>query len=472
MLETNVSPPTRRRLGADARVVVRHATAVLALGAALAVAGSAFGQAGSLGQPELGSAAKMQSLRTGSTAERGLKSGEFVLVPSIQLDLHHDTNVFNGNEDETNNKPLSGTSLRLAPRLGLSNGADSDIQFNFDATGDARVYMSDNEALSNLSNFGGFADLGVTFFQRRAISLTLSENFRRTLQANNWETTQTLNRLANAVGARIAFHPGDVPERRPLEIGLGASYALDRFDEFEAGNTTTLRTRLNGSWRFLPMTAVLLDARWDFRDYETPSANSELNLTANSRPWRLQAGLAGAITQTLSIRATGGWGMSLHDTKVEEATFSGFLADVGLLFRPSAATILSLGYTRDFQDSFLGNFYSFHQGVFSLQQAFGASVTATAWMSAAYATFGALTGKGAQLSLPVSLQRVRTDIQLRGGLRMAIDVSRAFGVGIGYTLRGIVSDFKITASGAQQGQVLDASAYTAHELFAGVSVRY
>lgn len=436
-----------------------------AFAASLALPAAAFAQAGSLGAPELGSAAAMQSLRGKSGQSYGLKSGEFILTPSLGIDLHHDTNVFNGNEKESGNAPISATSLRLMPGLGLTNGTDSEVQFALRATGDGRAYFTDNDAVSELTRFGGSADLGVTFFRRRAISLTLSDNFRRSLQANNWETTETLNRISNAIGARVAFHPGEIPERRPLEIALSGSYVLDRFDDFSAGDTSTIRSRLTGSWRFLPMTAVLLDASWDFRSFESPSS---ARLTANSTPWRVQGGLAGAITQTISFRATAGWGMSLHDTELDTATFSGYLADVGLLYRPSALTMLSLNYKHDFRDSFYGNYFEFHQVVTSLQQGFGSLMTATAWFSFNYATYGEFTNLPAGVLIT---QKNRRDYQLTGGIRGRVDVSRLIGVNIGYTFRGVITNFQVQSDDAAQ-RILDAGAYTAHELYAGVVIRY
>lgn len=445
-------------------VALRQSVVAAAGACVVALApGVVFAQAGSLTQPNLGSAAQMQSLKGGAPTG-GLRSGEFVLTPSVELDGHHDTNVFNGNALEKGNEPESATSLRLIPRLGLTNGMEGDVQFAFDAAGDARIYVTSNNAISELTAFGGMADLGVTFFRRRALSLSVSDSFRRGLQANNWETSTTLNRLTNSIGATVSFHPGEIPERRPLEVSLSGAYVVDRFDEFTAGNTGTLRTALTGSWRFLPMTAVLLDAHWDFRSYDTPSS---IGATADSTPWRIRMGLAGAFTETLSFRIVGGWGMSLHDTQNDNATYNGFIGNVGLVYRPSNATLLSVSYDRDFQDSFYGNFYSFDSGTVSLRQAFGTIVSATAWFTFSYAQYGEFTNIPAGV---VVTQAVRKDYVLRGGLRAGIDISRLLAINLGYQLRGVVTNFKIQSQG--DDRLLDAGAYTANEIFAGVTVRY
>ncbi len=435
----------------------------LLVAACLFAPGLAVAQAGSLSQPNLGSAASMQSL---STSERsgGLRSGEFILTPSLELGGHHDTNVFNGNASEVGNEPESGTSLRLMPRLGLSNGIESDIQFAFDAVGDGRIYLSGSDTVKELTNFGGSADLGVTFFRRRALSFTIGNQFRRALQANNWETLETLNRLTNVTSARVSFHPGEIPERRPLEVSLAGSYVIDRFDEFASGDTSTIRTALTGSWRFLPMTAVLLDSALDFRAFETPSA---LGTSANSSPWRARVGLAGAFTESLSFRVLGGWGMSLHETEDPDSTFSGFVGSVGVVYRPSSAVLLSLSYDRNFSDSFYGNFFVTDSGTISLRQSFGSLMSATAWFTGAYAQYGKYA-RPPPSGVTIT-QAVRKDVQLNGGIRATIEVSRMLSANLGYQLRGVSTDFKLAST---DGRVLDAGAYLAHEIFAGVSVRY
>ncbi len=403
---------------------------------------------------------------------KGLRSGDFVLTPAVALDAHHDTNVFNGNQDEPNNEPVAATSLRIMPRLGLNNGTDSEVQFNFAAAGDVRLYMSDKQTVDELSNFGGSADLGVTFAARRAISFTFFDHFTRALQANTWDTRRTLNRFGNDVGGRVSFHPGEIPERRPLEVSLIGAYAIDRFDDFEAGATNTVRTRLTSSWRFLPKTAVVVDASWDFRDFVNGSSDTH-NLTADSKPWRVQAGLAGALTKKLTFRLTGGWGMSLHDidetdpkyTAEDERSFNNFIGGAALGFRASGSTLLHIGYTRDFRDSYYANFVQFHRGSVGLNQRFGTMLDVAVWFNATYGTYGAYVP-----SVGVKLQQKnRIDTALDGGVRASFEVSRLMGMDIGYRYRGVLTSYRVSSL---QDDIIDLGAYSAHEIFAGVTLRY
>ena len=49
--------------------------------------------------------------------------------------------------------------------------------------------------------------------------------------------------------------------------------------------------------------------------------------------------------------------------------------------------------------------------------------------------------------------------------------SSLIGVNIGYTFRGVITNFQVQSDDAAQ-RILDAGAYTAHELYAGVVIRY
>jgi len=316
--------------------------------------------------------------------------------------------------------------------------------------------MSDNPALDNLTNFGGIADLGVTFAARRSISFTAFNQFTRALRADNWETLNTLNRLHNDVGGRVSFHPGEIPERRPFEVSLMGSYSVDRFEQFEQGNTSTIRTRLTGSWRFLPKTAVIFDASWDFRSFEDINA---LSLTNNNRPWRVSTGLAGAVTKLVTARLTAGYGMSLHDAG---PTFSSPIWGVGIGYRASATTLLHLNYTHDFHDAFMGNFVDYHRGSASLNQRFGTMLDVTVYGNVTYGVYGALDGSNLPAGTSVNIAQ-RVDINLDAGVKAGFEVSRILGAELSYRVRGVFTNFEVRD---QNDQLLDVGSYVANELMA------
>lgn len=397
--------------------------------------------------------------------DRGLRSGDFVLHPSISVQGRHDTNLFNGNELESGNSPVGATSIRIIPRLSLANDLTSNTTFVFASAGDARIYVSDNKSVTAQDNIGGNANLDLTFGQRKALAFSVFDHFIRALRANNWETRTTLNRNSNDVGGRIEFHPGDIPERRPFNIALIGAYSVDRFEDFKAGDTNTVRSRLTGSWRFLPKTAAVIDASWDFRNYANNSlANSGLSF--GSQPFRALVGVAGALTKRVSFQVQGGWGLSMHTSG---ASYNNYLATASVGVRPSESTRLTLGYTHDFRDVFYGNFTEFHRGWLYLHQRFGSIMDVRAQFGASYGTYGAYTPT---IAVKIT-QKNRRDVALDGGLTASFEVARLVSMDIGYQLRSVITDYQISSVGLAAGdRILDVGAYTAHEIFASLTLRY
>ena len=406
--------------------------------------------------------------------DRGLRSGDFLLRPSVTVTGHYDTNIFNGSPLESQLSPIRGaTSIRIAPKLSLQNDLTGNTVFNFSAAGDGRIYVTSDQAVKSLNNFGGTANLDVTFGQRKPIAFTLFDFFNRSLRANNWETTQTLNRNANDVGARVEFHPGDTPERRPFNLALSGSYALDRFEDYSGFDTNTIHTRLMGSWRFLPKTAAYVDSTWDFRSFNTPLLLNRA-LVYNSKPFRARLGTSGAITKRISFDLSAGWGMALLSSPAVSG-FNSYLAGASFGFRVTETTRLTLGYSHDMRDAYVGGYAELHRLGFSAKQRFGTLVDLSATFAASYVKYGA-----AQASAGVSVVGAnavpgmagffqRHDWQLDGTLAASFEASRYVALALGYNLRSVITPFKLTSANSS---LLDAGEYTAHEIFVSVTARY
>lgn len=410
--------------------------------------------------------------------DRGVRTGEFTLYPSFAVMGHYDSNLFNGNNQEPGNPPKGATSLRLMPKLSLSNDASSNVSLLFNALGDARIYFGgDNAAINQQQNVGGTAGLEIVGGQRRTFSFTFYDYFNRALRANNWETVQTFNRVSNDVGGRIDFHPGDIPERRPFNVGFSAGFAVDSFDDYTSFDTKTVKTRLTGSWRFLPKTAAILDSTWDFRNYDTNELASR-NLAHSSKPFRAKVGLSGMMTKRISAQALAGWGLSSHSGGSE---FNNYVANVGIGMRASESTRLYFGYDHDFVDSYLANFADTHRFSASLRQRFGQVMDVSAAFGVRLMNYGNLQGIVGNDAILGGLHKCgsgnsgacRNDKALDGSLVANFEVARLVSMSVGYTLRSLITDFKISQNvGNQAGKILDVGAYTGHEIYASLVLRY
>ncbi|MSP90303.1 MAG: hypothetical protein EXR79_00620 [Myxococcales bacterium] len=412
--------------------------------------------------------------------ERGIRSGDFTLHPSLNLTGHHDTNLFNVSGDETIASIRPATSLRVVPKLALSNDASNNVAFTFESSLDARIYISDVESISAQTGVGGAVHLDAAFGARKALAFSVFDNFNRSLRANNWDTKESLNSNANEAGVRVEFHPGEIPERRPLNVAFMAAYAMDRFDNFSAGQRDAVRTRLTGSWRFLPKTAAVLDSSWDF-SYLTDSAKTleKRGLASSSQPFRAKLGLAGALTKRISLEVGAGWGLSNHDVG---ESYNSFLAGLSIGVRASETTRLLFGYTHDFRDAFFGNYVDTHRIGTQLRQRMGSIMDIEVNFAFTYAMSGAFNAVSLLAGTPYSLKplpsvegsatdRRREDKLLEGSAKAVFEVSRMVGIETGYALRGNISKFALVLK-TNSNSIVDSGSYFAHEIYASAVVRY
>jgi hypothetical protein len=131
-----------------------------------------------------------------------------------------------------------------------------------------------------------------------------------------------------------------------------------------------------GRWRFRPRTALIYDATLRFISYNDPNRAAEQGLVG-STPLRTRIGMNGLITDRLGILLLVGWGASFYDTGrtplqpqydsiIGQGEVTWFLAPgPGIAETPAlglALSSISLGYNRDFQNSYLGNFYGSDRG--------------------------------------------------------------------------------------------------------------
>src|SRR5581483_984118 len=130
-----------------------------------------------------------------------------------------------------------------------------------------------------------------------------------------------------------------------------------------------------GRWRFRPRTALLYDATFRFINYTNSAAALQDGLV-NSTPVRARLGINGLITDRFALLGMVGWGASFYDktlpsqpqydSVIGQAELKWFLSaspglqqssDVGL-----ALSSIAVGYTRDFQNSYLGGYYGSDRG--------------------------------------------------------------------------------------------------------------
>jgi hypothetical protein len=183
------------------------------------------------------------------------------------------------------------------------------------------------------------------------VSFKLGEQFSRSDRTTNPALGLGALTNANELGARLAVRPGG----GAIDAGAGYAFALESYEayrpltpgtptdpnvdptKFGQFGSQTHRLSLDARWRFLPKTAVTLDASWALRFYDSQTAN------VATKPLRVEAGLAGLLTEKVRIILRGGW---LKTFAAAGAEFSGPVAQLEVGWSPTETAGLTAGVLR------------------------------------------------------------------------------------------------------------------------------
>jgi hypothetical protein len=333
----------------------------------------------------------------------GIRTGDLELHPGIAGEVGYDSNYFLRSdktganiENAAPNAPvISAAAFRITPSLYLSTlGAQRregdyttpqpSVAFRagVNATYRAFVGLSNNQSgnqnndITQQDNLGGAADARVDILPGRPFGADLFATYARVIMPNIATANPDLSFTRDdvGVGGELVVTPGS----GTLDWHLGYQFH-DAIFETSAGqpyDNYTHEAFTRGRWRFRPRTALIYDASLRFNQYVNTTSAANAGLT-NSDPVRARIGLNGLITDRFAALAMVGWGATFldqsitpqqpqYDSVIGQAELKWFLAaspgiaaasDVGLTL-----SSIALGYTRDFQQSYLASYYGSDRG--------------------------------------------------------------------------------------------------------------
>ncbi|HLL00319.1 MAG TPA: hypothetical protein VK539_07010 [Myxococcaceae bacterium] len=257
----------------------------------------------------------------------GLKVGDGRLHPFFTLETRLDTGVGYFLNDETPNPDdirddlSSEVVLRLRPGLRL-DVPSSKVALTASAQAEYVLYTGLLEKQSTYgSHLEGEANLSAHFNPEGQVGFVLADQFIRSDQTRNAALGAGVLSLFNELRANLPIRPGG----GAIEVTPEAAWGVEFFspiglaipvgcvegvcdpitvDTFDYNN---LRVGLDGRWRFLPKTALVLDTDLDFRSYfEGTNPNAVL--------LRTMAGLAGLVSAKIAVNAKLGWAHNFGPT--------------------------------------------------------------------------------------------------------------------------------------------------------------
>jgi hypothetical protein len=322
----------------------------------------------------------------------GYRTGDLEIHPGLGGEIGYDSNWFL-RSDKTNG-PINGCPgacpqgspvMRITPSLNLSTlspqrrEGDVNVEppsINFRAGLSATYREFFGQLSPEQRNVSGKADTRLEILPQRPWGAAIFANYERTIQPSVFSNPDlAFNRDDVGAGGEIVAQPGG----GTLDWHLGYQFHDTIFED--TGGTPyqniTHEAFTRGRWKFRPRTALLFDATQRFISYSnaTCGTNGQLTCLHDSTPLRARLGLNGLVTPRFALLAMAGYGGSfyINNRGASPKQYDSIIGQVELKFFLTAVpgdekgaslslSSLALGYTRDFQNSYLADFYGSDRG--------------------------------------------------------------------------------------------------------------
>jgi hypothetical protein len=340
----------------------------------------------------------------------GVRTGDLELHPGIAGEVGYDSNVFlrstqTGVDNGAPNAPVVPSAvIRITPSLYIStlgvqrregDALPPAIAFRAGINATYRALFGLGNDASQSSNdpsredtVGGAADARLDILPGRTFGLGAFAGFTRTILPNtgNADPNVSFNRDDVRVGGELVTQPSG----GTLDWRLGYEFDDTLFESSEGAPyesyLQTVYTR--GRWRFRPRTSLIYEGSIGFNRYANVQEAFNAAGLVSSTPVRAKIGLNGLVTDRFAMLLVAGWGASFvdsaplpqqqqYDSVIGQAELKWYLtASPGIANANEislALSSISIGYTRDFQTSYLGNYYGIDRGYLKFDYFFAGS---------------------------------------------------------------------------------------------------
>lgn len=283
----------------------------------------------------------------------GIKLGEGRLHPYFDFDTRYDSLVGFFSSTTTSTGPPNG-ELILHFRPGVRFELDTPTSLvAFNGSGEYLYYTGAISPSSGvLSRFQANVALDTRFNRDGAAEVNIGDSLTRSDRTQNPVAAFGLLSLFNDLRLSVPIHPGG----RAIEVTPKISWQVEFFDALLSGTSANCPTAtspgcdvtamnynnvefgLNAKWKFLPKTAITLDAAFDWRNYMNASGS-----TSAANVLRVQAGLVGLISPRISVTLLAGYGGDVSRSN------HNVIANAELAYIPSDLIRLNVGYLRTMQ---------------------------------------------------------------------------------------------------------------------------
>lgn len=397
----------------------------------------------------------------------GIRTGDLELHPGVGAEAGYDSNwllrTHHDHPGVVNGNPKGAGVIRVTPSFSISTlGAQraegsppGALKFRANIAATYREFIGPKEIRDQNdwgNKFSGLANFRFDVYQGRPVAFGVFGGYQRLIQPSVLsDPSLTFNRSVLNGGGDVTFTPGG----GTLDIRTGYQVFGTLFEQTQGAPFSNVQHEVSvrDRWKFRPRTALFSDTSLRFVSY--PNADRALTYLNDATPLRTRFGVTGLVTERIGTTLAAGYGATFFQNPAAASSlqYDSFLAQAEGTFylssggagtsEPGEVTLLlstiSLGYLRDFQMSYVGNYYSTDRGYGKLVYAF--------------------SGKGL-LSLNVYGERLafpQTFYNAGGGVPVAA-VGAFDNYRVGGTLYGelrLSDSFALTATGDYQETISD-----------------
>jgi hypothetical protein len=438
----------------------------------LALAGTAWAQTQITAQQPLSNTgsdtawASTGTVQTRAPAgqETGVKlSPTSLLHVGIGVEGGYDSNVFytKANDPDPRNKVIASPLLRVTPFAEITNAtrtgaAPSGVYYDLNTSLTYREYLTDDPDAKAQRAFNPSVTGILETSTGQTFTLGVSDTFVRMEDPPYLHSTTHIARDHNIAGLDLRFAPGGGRLRGLVRY----TNALDFFEEssgYNFASTMGNEVLADGSWLWLPKTAIFLQVAQGYVHYLGTAAQAAANQKFDSYPLRALAGLRGLLTEKLSAQLGVGYANAFYQGGASTSGLSNLAAFVEITHRPTLLTNLTLGYRHEYRNSVVGSFYDTDSVYLGVGQRIASRVNVLAHGKYEYRRFKgtiAVPGGGAQ---PLDRQDNFAEV----GLAADYFLQDWLYAGVGYLMLFNNSQFGAGASAAVRATGVD---YIKHQI--------
>jgi hypothetical protein len=262
----------------------------------------------------------------------------------------YDTNVFYEDAASARGAAMMRTSLFADVSNATRAGVTGKLTVNARAGVTYRRYQSDDPDVQRFQN-AWMPTAGVALSTGSGqLGFGIADTFVRVEEPPYNPMQVPITRYNNQASAEVRWSPGG----GRLTGTARYTNMLDFIEgSFSYGTAMTNQIMLDGSWRWLPKTAVFLNATQGVVTYlesNTPKVPSY--------PLRLTTGLRGLISERMSVVIALGYNNGFYSSGATTGgLFGSTFIDVSATLRPTVLSRIVVGYRHGFENSLISNFY-------------------------------------------------------------------------------------------------------------------